>query len=126
MAAFQELEVATDPVFIPPPMPQCVTDLMRRATFAVAAESADVTTFATGEVGPYGFDVVGSEDPEALVNWLRSHDYLVTPEMEPLINLYVDEGFVFLAMRLLPDQGAQAVQPVKITYPSDRPRSPCG
>ena len=29
MAAFAELEVATDPVFIPPPMPECATEQLR-------------------------------------------------------------------------------------------------
>ena len=47
--------------------------------------------------------MVGSKDPDALVNWLRDNDNLVIPEMEPLIDLYVQEQFVFLAMRLLPD-----------------------
>ena len=74
--------------------------------------------FSGGEVGPYGFDVIGSDDPNALINWLREHNYQVTSDMEPLINVYVDEGFVFLAMQLLPDESAQAVQPVKLTYPS--------
>ncbi len=44
--------------------------------------------------------------------------------MEPLINVYVQEGFVFLAMRLLPEESAQNVQPVKLTYPSLRPMIP--
>ena len=126
MAAFTELEVATDPVFIPPPMPRCAQRLFRSLPFAMgaAAESADVVTFATGEVGPYAFDVVGSEDPGALIKWLRDHDYQVTKDMEPLIDVYVQEGAVFLAMQLLPEQGAQDVQPVKITYPSDLPMIP--
>ena len=127
MAAFTELEVATDPVFIPPPMPRCAQLLMRTlpsAAFGAVAEDAKVVTFATGEVGPYAFDVVGSEDPDALIDWLRDHDYQVTEAMEPLIDVYVQEGAVFLAMQLLPEQGAQDVQPVKITYPSDLPMIP--
>lgn len=127
MAAFTELEVATDPVFIPPPMPRCAQQMLRSLpmmAFGAVAEKADVVTFATGEVGPYAFDVVGSEDPNALIEWLRDHDYQVTEAMEPLIDVYVQEGAVFLAMQLLPEQGAQDVQPVKITYPSDLPMIP--
>jgi hypothetical protein len=44
--------------------------------------------------------------------------------MEPLINVYVEENFVFLAMRLLPDQGTQDIQPIKITYGSSEPMIP--
>ena len=124
MAAFTELEVATDPVFIAPPLPPCAFAVPQVA-FALAAPAADsVQVFASGEVGPYGFDVVGSEDPDALITWLRDNEYRVTPEMEPLIDVYVEEDFVFLAMQLLPDEGAQDVQPVKVTYPSERPMIP--
>ena len=123
MAAFRELEVATDPVFIPPDLPECVL-LEPQADRVMAAPAAAVTVFASGEVGPYGFDVVGSEDPDALVTWLRENSYQVTAAMEPLIDVYVDEEFVFLAMKLRPDQGAQDVEPVKVTYPSERPMIP--
>ena len=123
MAAFRELESATNPNIIPPPMPRC------RARVEVIMEvqverMVTVTVFASGEVGPYGFDVVGSEDPDALITWLRENSYRVTEPMEPLIDLYVEEQFVFLAMKLRPDQGAQDVEPVKVTYPSTAPMIP--
>ena len=124
MAAFRELEVATDPVFIPPELPECVLREVLVERMVTAAPAAAVTVFASGEVGPYGFDVVGSEDPDALVTWLRENSYRVTAPMEPLIDLYVDEQFVFLAMKLQPDKGAQDVEPVKVTYPSERPMIP--
>ena len=122
MAAFTELEVATDPVFIPPDLPECV--LREPEVFVERVMAQPVQVFASGEVGPYGFDVVGSEDPDALVTWLRENSYLVTEAMEPLIDLYVEEEFVFLAMKLRPDKGAQDVEPVKVTYPSERPMIP--
>ncbi len=123
--AFTELEIATNPVFIAPPTPPCA-----QIEFETVAESVDmameedVEVFASGEVGPFGFDVIGSGDPDALINWLRENNYRVTPEMEPLINLYVEEEFVFVAMRLLPDQGTQDIQPIQITYPSEKPMIP--
>jgi hypothetical protein len=123
IAAFFELEVATDPVFIPPPMPDCA---LRDLPMMAVAENAvgDVTVFASGAVGPYGFDVIGSEDPRAMISWLRENNYRVTEEMEPLIDVYVVEGFVFLAMRLLPDKEAQDVEPIKVTYRSETPMIP--
>lgn len=122
MAAFRELEVATDPVFIPPDLPECAN--VPLPAMAPAPAQAGVEVFASGEVGPYGFDVVGSEDPDALVSWLRDNNYRVTEAMEPLIDLYVEEQFVFLAMKLRPDQGTQDVEPVKVTYPSSKPMIP--
>ncbi len=124
MAAFTELEAATTPVFIPPPFPEtCEMPLMAVAESA-ESEPGDVTVFASGAVGPFGFDVVGSDDPTAMIFWLRDNEYRVTEEMEPLIDVYVEEKMVFLAMRLLPDKEASDVEPVKVTYRSDRPMIP--
>lgn len=69
---------------------------------AVEESGADdsVDVFAEGEVGPYAFVVVGSEDPDALVNWLRDNNYGVEEPMIPLIDVYVEKEFVFMAMRL--------------------------
>ena len=123
MDAFQELEAATAPVIFPPEIPDCVRTQSPTAAAAASVERS-VQVFASGEVGPYSFDVIGSYDPEALVTWLRENGYQVTPEMEPIIDLYVEEKFVFLAMKLRPDQGIQDIEPVKITYPSERPMIP--
>ena len=87
MAAFTELEVATDPVFIPPPLPECAISPTPATMATAVPESAQVEVFASGEVGPYGFDVVGSEGPAVLVVWLRENSYRVTEAMEPLIDV---------------------------------------
>ncbi len=127
MNAFIELETATNPVFIPPERPSCADpDVLFDGDVALApsAEEGGVEIFASGEVGPFGFDVIGSEDPNALILWLRDNQYTVTEQMEPLINVYVQEQFVFLAMKLLPDQGVQDIQPIKVTYETERPMIP--
>jgi hypothetical protein len=87
-------------------------------------EDGGVEVFAEGEVGPYEFVVVGSDDPNALVNWLIDSGYRVEEPMIPLINLYVEEEFVFMAMRLQPNQGVQDIQPIQVTYPSENPMIP--
>ncbi len=121
MAAFRELEIATVPVFRLPPEPECVRSRLMMTT---TSSFSSVDVVASGEVGPYGFDVVHSDDPDALVGWLREYNYRVTAEMEPLIDLYVDDGFVLLAMKLRPGQGVQDAAPVKVTYPSSAPMIP--
>ena len=121
--AFTELEIATNPVFIPPPVPECAQVVFSEMIPEEASEGG-VEVFAEGEVGPYGFVVIGSDDPDALINWLRDNNYRVEPPMEPLIDVYVEEEFVFLAMRLLPEQGVQDIQPIQVTYPSDGPMIP--
>ncbi|MCL4867860.1 MAG: DUF2330 domain-containing protein [Anaerolineae bacterium] len=124
MAAFTELEIATNPVIIPPIFPNCAQRAREEAADGMVVMSAAVEVFATGEVGPFGFDVIGSEDPAALITWLRTNNYRVEEQMEPLINVYVEEKFVFLAMRLLPGTTDQDVEPIKVTYPSEKPMIP--
>ena len=45
--------------------------------------------------------VIASEDPLALVDWLRAEGYRITPAMEPYIERYTEEGLKFLALKLL-------------------------
>lgn len=121
--AFLELELQTNPRFIRPDRPLCAQTI---GLMSPAQESAsdDVSVFASGTAGPFSFDVIGSEDPAALITWLRDNEYRVEEPMEPLINVYVEEQFVFLAMKLLPDQGVQDIQPIKVTYETDEPMIP--
>lgn len=120
--AFTELEIATNPQYIPPPLPECA--MIEFEEMAVPESAGGVEVFAEGEVGPYEFVVIGSEDPDALINWLRDNGYRVEEPMFPLIDVYVEEDFAFLAMRLQPEFGVQDIQPIKITYPSENPMIP--
>jgi hypothetical protein len=127
MSSFNELQVATDPVFMLPPMPECMfRDMPVMSAVEESAAGGDVTVYSSGEAGPYAYDVVGTEtgNSTALVDWLNENSYRITPEMEPLVQVYVEEGMVFLAMKLQPDQGVQDIQPVKMTYQSERPMIP--
>ena len=127
MDSFNELQAATDPVFMLPPPPNCMSsDVMPMAAVAEGAAGGDVTVYSSGEAGPYAYDVVGTEtgNTRALIDWLKENNYRITPEMEPLVYVYVDEGMVFLAMKLQPDQDVQDIQPVKMTYQSERPMIP--
>lgn len=87
-------------------------------------EDGAVEVLDSGSVGPYNYDVITSPDPDAMIGWLRENNYRITPEMEPLVAVYNDEGMVFLAMKLQPDQGAQDIQPIAMTYESTQPMIP--
>lgn len=125
---FDELHDLTDVQFINPPQTECVSELRAMAATAVAdddaMEESGVDVFASGEVGPFGFDVIGSSDPAALVTWLRDNNYRVDPSMEPLIDVYVEDEFAFIAMRLLDGETAESITPIEITYPGTQPMIP--
>lgn len=123
--SFDELSLLTAPVFVPPTMPSCApVPMMAMAESAVMDDEGAVEVLASGAVGPYLYDVITSPDPQAMISWLRENDYRVEPEMEPLIAVYNDEGMVFLAMKLQPEEGADDIQPVVMTYPSTEPMIP--
>ncbi len=127
MSSFNELSNITAPIFFPPLMPDCAPipiPAMAVAESARSLEDGGVEVLATGTAGPYAFDVVTSPDPNALILWLRDNSYRITEQMEPLVHVYTDEEMVFLAMKLQPDQGAQDIQPVKMTYESTQPMIP--
>lgn len=125
-AVFTELHQMTDVQIIAPEEPECAIEMamMAATADAEAMEDGGVEIFASGEIGPFGFDVIGSEDPNALIDWLRDSNYQVTPEMEPLIDVYVELEMAFVAMRLLDGETADSITPIEITYGGTEPMIP--
>jgi hypothetical protein len=44
------------------------------------------------------------------------HSYVIADTVRPIIQYYVDHGMDFVALRLRPGEGVQAMQPVRIRY----------
>ncbi|MCC7372638.1 MAG: DUF2330 domain-containing protein [Chloroflexi bacterium] len=125
MAMFRDLDRLTQPVYIGPRPPACLQRPMpSMAAPAGRAAEGGTTVLASGEVGPFGYHVVTSPDPDDLVKWLRENGYRITDEMVPLVKAYTDEGLVFLAMKLKQGQNATDIVPVKLTYESSLPMIP--
>lgn len=123
--SFDEMSRLTAPVFIPPLMPGCAAIPMPMSASSVdMAGAGGVEVLASGVAGPYAYDVVTSSQPMELINWLRKNKYRITEQMEPLIEVYTDEGLIFLAMKLRPEEGAQDIQPVVMTYKGEHPMIP--
>jgi hypothetical protein len=76
-----------------------------------------VTVIAEETVGPYETVQLKSSDPAALQDWLASHGYQITPEVAPVVDAYVNDGFDFLALKLVPGAGVSSMQPVRVTAP---------
>ena len=123
--SFDELSLLTAPIFIPPMMPGCAPiPMMAVADNVEMDDEGAVDVLASGAIGPYFYDVITSPNSQAMISWLRDNDYRVESEMEPLITVYNEEGMVFLAMKLQPDEGAEDIQPVVMTYESTQPMIP--
>jgi hypothetical protein len=86
--------------------------------------SDGVTVTAQAQVGPYETVQLHSTDGSALNNWLTQHGYQIPASTQPVIDAYVAEKFDFLALKLVPGQGVQAMQPVRVTSHGAAPSLP--
>jgi hypothetical protein len=85
------------------------------ATFGGGGGSVNVISQQV--VGPYDTVQLQSTDPNALTDWLTANGYSIPSNIDPIIAAYVQEGFDFLALKLQPGQGVQAMRPVRVTSP---------
>lgn len=76
------------------------------------------------QVGPYLSEVVSSDDPTLIFDWLINNDYLLTEAMRPKIEEYSTMGMKFLAMKLAAGFDATAITPIRMTYPGTAPMVP--
>jgi hypothetical protein len=71
-------------------------------------------------VGPYATVQLhpnSTDDPTAITKWLTDNGYVIGDDAKTIIGQYTKEGFDFLAMKLLPKEGVQAMRPVRVTFP---------
>ena len=71
-----------------------------------------------GTVGSYETVTLRSRDGSALRKWLTDHGYAIPPDIDPIIDVYVSEGADFIALRLIPGAGVNAMTPVRVITPS--------
>ena len=124
------LDAATRPTIIPPPT-RCTQGPAIQAPNRAGGgglgwgdDDDSVEVLMTEQVGPYDATVIGADDPDALIDWLDTEGYLVTPEMEPLVAGYVAAEMVFVAVRLTADAVVEDIAPIHLTYTGTEPQIP--
>ncbi len=85
---------------------------------AGAQDESSVTVLRTEVVGPYQTVILRSSDSNALVTWLRSNNYAIPAAIMPTIEWYTQRHMDFVALRLNPGEGVNAMQPIRIRYNS--------
>jgi hypothetical protein len=122
---FSSMDALTATQITPPPKScagppaSCQSPLPPAENAAVAGGASDstggVTVTKQENVGPYATVQLHSTTPGALTQWLADNGFQIPDAVKPIIEQYVGEGFDFLAMKLLPNQGVQAMRPVRVT-----------
>jgi len=123
LGSASSVQVLAPPIYCPPAPPGCYGD----DEFAGGDGSGGgggangstgtggVTIIAQETVGPFETVQLEASDPAALATWLASHGFNVPDDVAPVIAAYQQEGFGFLAMKLVPGQGVNAMRPVRVT-----------
>ncbi len=130
-ALFSQLDQMTTVVVDAPPI-SCgcfpnAGDTSGSATASGGGEAPDaggVTILSQAVVGPYETVQLSSTDPTALTSWLSTNGYSVPANVAPVIASYVNGGFNFLALKLVPGTGITAMRPVSVTTPGASPSLP--
>jgi hypothetical protein len=127
-------ESATVPQIIPPPV-ICTSPgafppargaggLANESDASFGDDDDGVDVVDLPQVGPYAPQRITSDDPQALIEWLRENGYIITEAMEPIVEDYVKQDFDFLGMKLAPEAGVAQIQPIVIRYPGQEPMVP--
>ncbi|MCK6529137.1 DUF2330 domain-containing protein [Myxococcota bacterium] len=124
VAALQVLDAASAPVVFPANAPVAEASGRGGDDVADGAQYGGVHVEDLPQVGPYASQVISSDDPSALVDWLNENDYVITPEMEPFVEGYVASGMKFLGMKLASGTDVGDIAPIRMTYPADSPSIP--
>jgi hypothetical protein len=121
---FSTLDAMTAVQVIPPPLncPAPPYDCSRNSfedqapsASAGSGGSGGVMVIAQETVGPYETVQLRATDPNSLNEWLTSRGYVIPEDIKPVIQQYVTEKFDFLALKLVPGTGVQAMRPVRVT-----------
>jgi hypothetical protein len=120
---FDLLDKGTAPRITPASLPPCAQANAASCGSSVSADSGGVvpedgvTVYDRDVIGPYEMVTIGSEDSQALFRWLGNNGYAVPDTAVPTLEFYVERGSAFVALRLRPNFGVQAMQPVRVRYP---------
>jgi hypothetical protein len=96
---------------------------------AVGAANKTVTVLEEKLVAGFNATVLEADSAEALVQWLKQHDYAFSPEVEAWAKPYVDGCWKFTALKVAKtkdttDKGTVAASALRISFKTDQPLFP--
>ena len=117
---FDTLEELTRPVKVLNPL---------GLPFSIGAGAApeeaapQVRVLARQTLGPLDVSTLAAQDADALSDWLKSNGYTFPTGLTDVLRPYVEQGWFYVAIKLLPGQTGQtlngALDPLWLTFESD-------
>jgi hypothetical protein len=106
--SFEDSECEDDMMFSSPSNAESGTDMS-------TSEEPSVVVLQEAKVGPYNAQMIEATDADELFEWLNEEGYYQDPNAQPLLEHYVDQGFVFLGIRLQNDKDTGDMKPLALT-----------
>jgi MYXO-CTERM domain-containing protein len=75
-------------------------------------------------VGPYDRAILDARSVEDLRNWLNENGYQIPDAVDDTLRPYVDNGAVFVAIKLLPGEDTGDLVPLHLSFPGNAPTIP--
>jgi MYXO-CTERM domain-containing protein len=75
-------------------------------------------------VGAFEIAVLQGGTIEEVMQWLGDNGYAQDPNAEPILDLYLQEGFLFVALKLAMNTEVAEIHPIVLRYTGDEPCVP--
>ena len=83
-----------------------------------------VTVLSQQNIGPYETVVIQGDTGAAIVKWLNDNKFVQPAATTALVDVYAQQKYVFLALKLQKDKGVGDLAPIVITLPETAPCLP--
>jgi hypothetical protein len=77
-----------------------------------------------GFAGAFEYVTLTGDNVQEVVDWLEQNGYAQDDEAPPILDEYLQEGFVFVAVKLQSGAGVDEIHPLAIRYPGVEPCIP--
>lgn len=87
-------------------------------------DSMDPDVVKRGQAGAFEYVVLEGGSIDGLIQWLDDNGYAQDDDAPPILEEYLDEGFVFLALKMRSGAASDEIHPVSISYEGTEPCIP--
>jgi hypothetical protein len=84
----------------------------------------EIQVLSREPVGPYDRAILDARTVEALRTWLQENGYQIPEGTDDKLRPYIDQGAVFVAIKLLPGEDVGDIVPLHLSFPGDHTDHP--
>jgi hypothetical protein len=84
----------------------------------------DVDVLDRGFAGAFEYAVLSGTNVDEITSWLDANGYAQDDDAPPILEEYLDDGFLFVAVKLRSGAGVDEIHPLVVTYEGDEPCVP--